>query len=151
MATISAGASAILIPGVGAAIDLALIKGTIMAYYRQMGLSNTTSEERALLETKYKEIIDRYQSASLKRSIKEFTSTVVTKALVVMIGVEEISKYIPIIGTVIASSVGFAVTLHYLIRCINELEEAAIAVWDNAAKRSIQDGSDASRNNSSTE
>ncbi len=100
---------------------------------------------------KYKEIIDRYQFASLKRSIKEFTSTVVTKALGLMIGVEEISKYIPIIGVVIASSVGFAVTLHYLIRCINELEEAAIAVWDNAAKRSIQDGSDASRDNSSTE
>ncbi len=118
MATISAGAKEILIPGVGAAIDLPLIKGTIMTYYRQMGLSNTTSEERALLETKYKEIIDRYQSASLKRSIKEFTSTVVTKALVVMIGVEEISKYIPIIGIAIASSVGFSVTLHYLIRCI---------------------------------
>ena len=141
MATISAGASAIPIPGVGAAIDFALIRGTIMAYYIQLGLNNTTSEERALLDKKYNDIIDRYKSSS----------TVVTKALGLMVGVEEISKYIPIIGVVIASSVGFAVTLHYLIRCINELEEAAIAVWDNAAKRSIQDGSDASRDNSSTE
>ena len=147
MATISAGASAIPIPGVGAAIDFAVIRGTIMAYYIQLGLNNTTSEERALLDKKYNDIIDRYKSSS----VKEFASTVVTKALGLMVGVEEISKYIPIIGVVIASSVGFALTLHYLIRCINELEEAAIAVWDNAAKRSIQDGSDASRDNSSTE
>ena len=147
MATISAGAGAIPIPGVGAVIDFALIRGTIMAYYIQLGLINTTSEERALLDKKYNDIIDRYKSSS----VAKFGSTVVTKALGLMVGVEEISKYIPIIGTVIASSVGFAVTLHYLIRCINELEEAAIAVWDNAAKRSIQDGSDASRDNSSTE
>ncbi len=142
MATISAGAGAIPIPGVGGAIDFALIRGTIMSYYIQLGLNDTTSEERALLDKKYNDIINRYKSGS----VKEFASTIVTKALGLMIGIEEISKYIPIIGVVIASSVGFAFTLRYLIRCINELEEAAIAVWDNAAKRSVQGGSSASGN-----
>ena len=109
-----------------------------MAYYTQLGLKNTTPEERDMLDKKYKEIIDKYNPGT----VKELASTGFSKTLGVIIGVEEVSKYIPIIGMALASSVTFALTLKFLISAVNDLEEAAIAVWDNAAKRLIQDGED---------
>ena len=135
VATISAGAGAIPIPGVGGVIDFVLIRGTITAYYRQLGLSNIKKEDLDSLDAKYKEIIERYQSVV---SDKEFVSTSVTKAMGVLLGIEEISKYIPFIGLFIVGSIEFALTLRYLLRVVSELEEAAIALWDNAAKRSIR-------------
>ncbi len=135
MAAASAGTGAIPIPGVGGVIDLVLIGGTITVYYRQLGLNNTTPEELELLDKKYMEIIQRYQF----RSAAEFASTFATKTFVLILGVEEVSAFIPIIGIVLAGSISFAFTLRYLFRSINELEEAATAVWDNAARRSIRD------------
>ena len=135
MATLSAAGGAIPIPGVGGVLDIVLIRCTVKAYCKQLGLNNSTTEEIALLDTKYKEIIQRYESII---SAKELASSVVTKASGIMIGVEEISKYIPIFGIVIASSAAFALTLRYLLSAVAELEEAAIAVWDNAANLSIR-------------
>ncbi|CAB3998701.1 interferon-inducible GTPase 5-like [Paramuricea clavata] len=40
-------------------------------------------------------------------------------------------------GMVIAGSISFFFTLRYLLRSINELEVAAMVVWDNAAKQII--------------
>ena len=48
--------------------------------------------------------------------------------------VQDVCEYIPTVGTTIAGSISFALTLHYLLRCVNELEELAVAVWDEAAK-----------------
>ena len=134
MATVSAGTGAIPIPVIGGVIDTALIGGTIMSCYRKFGLHNTTPEALALLDQKYREIITRYHF----RSAGELVFTAATKTVGLILGVEEVSKFIPIIGMVIASSISFAFTLRYLLRSINELEEAAIAVWDNAAKQSVQ-------------
>ena len=135
VATISAGTGAIPVSGVGVAIDYVLIKGTIVMFVRQLGLSDIKSEDLASLDTKYTEIIKRYKSvASDKKTVK----TTVTKAMGVLMGIEEVSKYIPLVGLFIAGSIAFALTLRYLLRVVNELEETAIAVWDNAAKRSIQ-------------
>ena len=141
MATVSAATGVIPIPGVGGAIDAVLIGGTITVYYRQFGLNNTTPEELEVLDKKIKEIIERYHI----RSAAELASTVATKTFGIMLGVEEVSKFIPIIGMVIAGSISFAFTLRYLLRSIKELEEAAMAVWDNAAERSVKDGADDSQ------
>ncbi|CAB4036395.1 interferon-inducible GTPase 5-like [Paramuricea clavata] len=56
-------------------------------------------------------------------------------------------KYREIIETYqfTAGSISFAFTLRYLLRSINELEEVAMTVWDNAAKRSVRDGTDNSQ------
>ena len=135
VATISAGTGTIPIPGVGVAVDYVLIKGTIVMFVRQLGLSDIKSEDLASLDTKYTEIIKRYESVL---SDKETVKTTVTKAMGVLMGIEEVSKYIPLVGLFIAGSIAFALTLRYLLRVVNELEETAIAVWDNAAKRSIQ-------------
>ena len=55
--------------------------------------------------------------------------------------VEEVSAFIPIVGPVIAKSKSFAYALGYLTDSLNEIEEAALAVWDNAAKESVEENS----------
>ena len=115
-----------------------------MVYYRQFGLNNTTPEKHTLLGKKIRDIIERYSF----RSAVDFAPAIATKTFGLMLGVEEVSTFIPIIGIVIAGSISFAFTLRYLLHAINELEEAAMAVWDNAAKQSIKDSLDTSTNNS---
>ena len=132
MATLSAGAGGIPLPVIGGAIDFVLIRGAVKAYCKQLGLNNKTSKELALLDTKYKEIIRRYE---INTSEREFASTALTKASGIITGVEEIFKFIPIFGVFRASTAAFALTLRYLLSAISKLEEA---VWDNAAKGSIQ-------------
>ena len=50
VAAISAGAGAIPIPVIGSVIDACLIRGTILMYFRQLGLNNTASEDHDSLE-----------------------------------------------------------------------------------------------------
>lgn len=135
VAGISASTGPIPIPGLAVTIDYVLIKSTIMVFIRQLGLSDIKSEDLASLDTKYTEIIKGYKSVM---SDKKTVKITVTAAMGVLMAIEEISKYIPLVGLFIASGTAFALTLRYLLRVVNELEETAIAVWDNAAKRSIQ-------------
>lgn len=136
MAACSAGTGAIPLPVVGSVIDVALIGATLAIYYREFGLEHKTPEELALLDKKHKEIIVRYSL----RSATELAANIATKSIGVLLAVEEVSKFIPVIGLAIAGSISFALTLRYLLRSIDELEDAALAVLDNVAERSSQDG-----------
>ena len=49
----------------------------------------------------------------------------------------EAAKYIPFVGIGIAGSISFAFTLRYLLRCINDLERVALAIWDEEASQKI--------------
>lgn len=131
VAIASAATNMIPIPGVGAAVNISLIYGTIMHYYRTFGLNDVKSENLNILNKKLREIIRRYQF----KSVSDLARVLATKKIMLLMsGVDQISKYIPAIGTVIAGSISFAMTLGYLTKCVNDLEKAALAVWDNAAK-----------------
>ena len=95
VATLSAGAGAIPLPAVGGLVDTALIRTTVTAYCRQLGLNNT--EESVMMDKKKSEIINNYQSESV---VSHFVS--VAHSIGLSIGVEEISKFIPFVGTAIA-------------------------------------------------
>jgi hypothetical protein len=136
VATISAGTGVMPLPGVGGVVDSALLVGTIHIYFRQLGLKETPSINRSFLNEKYREIIDKYISSTMKDIVFNVAASLGT-----LTALEEICKYIPLIGLGIAMGVGFAKTLRYLIKTINELEEVAMAVWENAAKRSIEERS----------
>ena len=134
MATVSAANGAVPIPALGGLIDVMLLRGTITSYFRKLGLHDITFEERDLLDKKYSEIIDRYKS--LFKFPKEFIASM-GKSLSLLLGIPQVTKYVPIVGIAMASSVSFAVVLRYLIKSINELEEVAMAVWESTAKRSV--------------
>ena len=135
MAAISAGTGAIPVPGLGCAIDTACIAVTLKIYQVEFGLGKATPEELGLLNKKCREVVKRYQVTS----VVELLKSVVTKRIAVLLGVEEVSKFIPILGLVIAGSISFATTFYFLNRSINEMEEVALALWDNAARRSVKE------------
>ena len=130
VAALSAVTGTIPIPGVGGALDCALIGTTVAVYYKKFGLKNTTAEKIGLLDEKCKDIILRYQV----KSAAKLASKIATQNLGFKFGIEEVFKFIPIMGMAIAGSISFAMTLCYLIKSINELEEAALVVWNNAEK-----------------
>ena len=137
MACASAGAGAsIPIPGLGLVADVALIINATSIYYREMGLDDLPVDQLARLPTRIQEIIiNRYRI----KSVKDLATSAASKSLAMSMGVEEASKVIPIVGSVIGGTISFIFMLHYLHRCISELEEAALAVWDDAVKRSVED------------
>ena len=123
-------AAALPIPAVEDDIDVARIGGAVGVYYRQLGLNNLKSDDLESLDTKFREIIERYQPSSTI----EFASPIETKKG----GVEVVLKFIPVIGRAIAGSKSFAITIGYLTSALDEMEEAALAVWDNAAEKSMK-------------
>ncbi|XP_028404337.1 interferon-inducible GTPase 5-like [Dendronephthya gigantea] len=137
VAVVSAGSGAVPVPGLGCVLDLILIGGTIRNYYRAFGLGNTTPEELELLNKHYRDIIKRYGLTSVLAIFKSAG----TKTALVLLSVEEVSKFIPILGLVIAGSASFATSLYFLNRSVNEMEEVALAVWDNAAERAVNSAS----------
>ena len=105
-------------------------------YYRELGLDDLTDNQLAKLPTRIQEIIvGRYRI----KSVRDFATSAASKTLAKSMAVEEASKVIPIVGAVIAGSISFIFMLHYLLCCISELEEAALAAWDDAVKRSVED------------
>ena len=137
MAGASPAASvAIPIPGLAVFADVALIINTTSMYYRELGLDDLTDDQLAKLPTHVQEIIiNRYRI----KSVKDLATSAPSKNLAISMAVGEASKVIPIVGSVVAGTISFTFILRYLHCCISELEMAALAVWDDAAKRSVQD------------
>jgi hypothetical protein len=129
VAVISAGNGAIPLPGKRAVLDAALIKDTIAEYYKQLGIADLTSDNFERFH-EFEDVLRRYNFRSNDEVISslEFEAHGARK-------VQDVSKYIPILGTIVAGSISFPLTLRYLIRCVNELEELALAVWDEAANK----------------
>ncbi len=55
------------------------------------------------------------------------------------LAVEEFSRYIPLVGMGIASSISVCTTYYFLKQCLNELEEIAFACLDETKKRVADD------------
>ncbi|XP_028404307.1 interferon-inducible GTPase 5-like isoform X2 [Dendronephthya gigantea] len=134
VAAVSGGAGAIPFPGIGCAIDVVIIKATLSMNFRAFGLQNTAPEAFELLEKKFKDVITRYQMSSAVDLIKSFGA----KAAVGLLGAEQVSKFIPFIGLAIAGSLSFAATFYFLNQSIDEMEEVALVIWDNAFERSVK-------------
>ena len=118
------------IPAVENDIDAARISNTIEVYYRQLGLKDIAPEDFKLLDKEIRGIIERYKLTSATNLLLPIGTKIV--------GVEEVFKFIPVVGTTIAGSMSFAVALEYLTSALNQLAEAALAVWDNTAKNATK-------------
>ncbi|CAB4034565.1 Hypothetical predicted protein [Paramuricea clavata] len=130
MAAATAPSSAIPIPGVGAAVDLALIVEEVVQYRKLFGLPGNDSEEFKKLDEALKGRLLRY---SIKTAMK--LAAEIASELALELGVEEVVKYIPIAGTILACAISATLTSRYLIRCINELEEVALLIMDTETAR----------------
>ena len=128
-AAISAVNGAIPLPEKRDARDAILVKDTVTDYYKQLGIPDLTPDNFERFH-EFEGILRRYNFQPNKQAILSLASQADRSRKV-----QDVCKYIPIVGTTIAGSISFALMLRYLVRCVNKLEELALAVWDEAAKK----------------
>ena len=101
-----------------------------MDYYRRLGLHDITSDNFERFN-EFKGVLQRYHFQSGEELCLPLESELRAAR-----ESQGFSKYIPILGTIIAGRILFRRTLRYLLRCVDELEEVALAVSDEAVKPS---------------
>ena len=126
VATASAFAAAIPIPGVSVLADVVMIKSEVDFYRSQLGLHEEGSNAFSLL------------SVNTQSEIKAFSLTLstVTRIGELLVNnstesvVKEFSPFIPFIGTAIGSSLSYGATYYFLSKWLARLEEIALKVLE---------------------
>ena len=126
IAIASAAAASVPIPGVSIAADVVLIKREIDFYISQLGLPQEGSNRFLLL------------SFNTQTQIKALSTTLgstlqiggLLAAYATESAVEEFSRYIPFIGTAIASSLSYGATYYFLSKWLGQMEEIAFKVLE---------------------
>ena len=131
MSFVTAPASAIPFPGVGALIDLGVIVTEIMEYRHKFGLPLTDSEDFNNLNEEMRKRLVRYGATTAAQ-----VALIVGIEIGLELGAEEVVKYIPFAGTILASAISAGFMTKYLISCINDMEEIALHIWDSIARES---------------
>ena len=145
MVAVTSGASsaAIPLPGPDVVVDVTLLISTLAIYNKSLGLKNLSPDVIDKLPKDVQEIITKkYQF----NNVKEFLGSTGAKTLLKSMFVEEGLKFIPIVGQVLGAGISFTFMLHYLLRCIKDLEKAALAVWDSRIQRATKEYSDPDKN-----
>ena len=126
IAIASAAAASVPIPGVSIAADVVLIKREIDFYISQLGLPQEGSNRFLLL------------SFNTQTQIKALSTTLgstmriggLLAVYATESAVEEFSRYIPFIGTAIASSLSYGATYYFLSKWLGQMEEIAFKVLE---------------------
>ena len=134
VAGISAGVAAAPVPGLSIAVDAFLVCNEVRAYITQLGIPVEESIIfKAVSFTTQKTIVAtqaRFSSAA--KILALFGKEVATG-----LAVEEASRFIPFIGSAIASTLSFGCTLFFLRNCLKEIEEVALTVLKEAKQQSV--------------
>ena len=125
VASASFAGALIPVPGVSITADLALLTREVNLYKSQLGLPEENSSQ---FQRMSKENQARFRKFCVS-GLMEIANLLALYAA--SSTVEEASRFIPIIGTVIAGSISFATTYHFLQQCLNELEKAALDYLDD--------------------
>ena len=133
VASASFAAAIVPVPGLSIAVDLGLITAEITFYRSQLGLPEEGSERFENLDVQLQERVSKFC----------FTTAVQVGTLLAAFSaesvIEEVTRFIPFIGSVIAGSMSFCTTYYFLQRSLKELEETAMMVLDDIAARSVKD------------
>ena len=133
VAAASAAVAAAPVPGLSLAFDTALLIKEINFFKSQLSIPKENSEEF------------RRTTPEIKAKILKFcvTSAVQIGRLLIPYAassaVEEVARYIPFVGNVIAAKISFATTIYFLNNCLSELEETALNVLDKIGDRVVDD------------
>lgn len=130
VAIASAAGAAVPIPGVGLAVDVAILLGEAHEYRKQFGLDDKTLEEnaRALESTvdRLKKDLD-LRSLIISASVKSITGLCTSVA--VSTATENAIKFaVPIIGSVIAAGISYGVSVACLTSLLQSFSVDAIKV-----------------------
>ena len=129
VATLSFCGAVIPVPGVSIAADVTLLTLEMKLYRSQLGLPEENSPEFQRMTTENQSKVDQFCMTSAAQVIKHLASYAASSA------VEEVARYIPILGSAIAGSISFSTTKYFLHRCLDELETAAMDYLDEINMR----------------
>ena len=133
VASASAAAAVVPIPGLSVAVDIALMIKEITFYRTQLGLPVEGSAEFANLQVNTQEKVRR-MCLTTAAQVTGFLAAYAAEA-----SVEEFARFIPLLGLAIAGGMSFATTYYALRHCLEKVEEAALSVLVEAAHKSADD------------
>ena len=125
IATLSLGGAVIPLPGVSIAADITLLTLEMKLYKSQLGLPEENSPEFQRMSTENQAKVRKFCITSAAEVTKLLASYVASSA------VEEVARYIPILGSAIAGSISFSSTYYFLHRSLGELERTALEYLDD--------------------
>ena len=134
VAGLSAAVAVAPVPGLSIAVDALIMFNEVREYITQLGIPVQGST------------IFNFLSSPTQRSVVatqvQFSSVPKILALLAKeagagLAVEEASRYIPFVGSAIAGALSFGCTIFFLRKCLNEIEEVALAVLEEAKQQSI--------------
>ena len=139
VAAASAAVAAVPVPGLSIAVDIAILVGEITTYKRQLGLDEQTIRSLSREHGIPTDQLESSITVSMPSQILREVPTYVTKLLQTMVvgtAAEELSRFIPVVGAVIASGISFTTTVLVLKKALADLEEAAVRVLERIISRS---------------
>ena len=131
VALLSGAAAAILVPGLSFAVDTGLVLKELFFYSVQLGLPVTRSLEFAKLHLPSKKEVlrnGRTIAAQLRGLVAPYMYVAET-------ALEEVIRYVPVVGLVIASGMSFGATYFVLSKFLTYFEETAKLVLKEAAAK----------------
>ena len=129
VASASAGAALVPLPGLSFAVDAVLILKELSFYRSQLGLPEIGSAEFAKLHLATREKVIKVgltTAAQLSGILAPYA---------VEAAVEEVTRFIPFVGLAIASSMSFAATYFALSQLLKNVEEVALLILKEAPKK----------------
>ena len=134
VAAASAVAALPPIPGVSAAADIAMILKELKLYRSKLGLPDETSDTfKMLTDTTQAKVTIASSFVQLAAKSAGWLAPYATEA-----AAEEGARiFLPFIGSVIASALSFGTTYLALKDCLKTMEDAALAVLNEAAKEHL--------------
>ena len=133
VATASAAAAVVPLPGLSIVVDSALILYEISLYRSQLCLPSLGTSDFLNLSVATQ---GRIRDASIQwtKQLYAFLALYALKS-----GIQEGVRYVPFIGSAIAGGLSFATTFSALRGCLQKVEEASVAVIKESVKKGSED------------
>ena len=134
VSAISAGVSAIPIPGTSLAVDSVLIAKEVQHYKNQFGLDGDSLDKLIKSNVVTREQLENLtQNTMISGALFQGVAAFVASLLVMFVGelaIEEAVGMIPIIGSFIAAPISFATTNQILNSVLDQMKDLALKLLD---------------------
>ena len=124
IATLSFGGAIIPVPGLSITADLALLTLEMKLYKSQLGLPEENSPEFLRMSIENQAKIRKFCITSAAQIAKNLAYYATSSA------VEEVARFIPILGIAIAGSLSFSSTYYFLRRSLDKFTKTAMDYLD---------------------
>ena len=133
IASASAAAAAVPLPGLNVAVDLVLLTNEVSFYKSQLGLPDENLYEFKKMTPENQEKVRKFCVTSALQ-MASFLGTYTAGSTV-----EEFARFIPFVGLAIAGGISFSSIYYFLHQCLKELEGSALDFVDEMTSRTVDD------------